>query len=121
MEFDLEVASENFLHHLGFASTQETVVDENAGELVPDGTVNERCGHARIDAAAQSEDHALVADLRLDFGHSLLDVIVHRPVTSTAANVMDEIADQFGAPRCMDDFGMELQAKHRFGAVFDGG
>ena len=51
---------------VGLVLAQQAVVDEHAGELVADRLVDQRCGHRRIDAARQAEDHLVAADLRAD-------------------------------------------------------
>jgi hypothetical protein len=66
-------------HDLRLARAQQAVVDENAGELVADGLVQQRRRHARIHAAAQAENDLFLADLRADFLDGLFDVIAHRP------------------------------------------
>ena len=113
--------AENFLHHAGFASAQHAVVDENARELIADGFVNQRGGHAGIHAAAQAEDDAFLADLGADLFHRLVDVTAHRPVLAAAADVVDEVGDDFLAARRVRDFGMKLQAETFAVAIFDGG
>ena len=45
---------------------QQAMVDEDAGELVADGAVDQRRGDAGIDTAGQAEDDLLVADLLAD-------------------------------------------------------
>ena len=111
LQFDLEMPPENLAHDLRFASAQHAVVDENAGELVANGFVQQRRRHAGIHAAAQAEDHLLLADLRADLLDRLVDVVVHRPVLAAAANVVDEVGDDFPAARRVHDFRMELQAE----------
>ena len=112
---------ENLLHRLRLARAQDAVVDEDAGELVADGLVQQRCRHAGIHAAAQAEDDLFAADLPPDFGDGLLDVIAHRPAFAAAADLVDEIGQDFLAARRVDDFGMELQAEQFLRAVLDGG
>ena len=54
LELHFEMAAEDLLHHLGLARAEQTVVDENAGELIADGLVEQRGGDARIHPAAQA-------------------------------------------------------------------
>ena len=121
LQLDLEMAAEHLLHHLRLARAQHAVVDEDAGELVADGLVQQRRRHAGIHAAAQAENHLFPADLLADFGDGLLDVIAHRPAFAAAANLVDEIGQDFLPARRVDDFGMELQAEQFLRAVLDGG
>ena len=121
LQLDLEIARENVLHDFSLARPQHAVVDENAGELIADGLVQQRRRHAGIHAAAQAEDDVFLADLRADFLDGLLDVIAHRPAFAAAADAVDEIGDDFPAARRVDDFGMKLQAEKFLLAVFNRG
>ena len=115
------MAAEDFPHHLRLAPAQHAVVDEDAGELVADGLVQQRRRHARIHAAAQAEDHLLLADLRADRLDGLLDVVAHRPVLAAAADAVDEVGEDLPPARRVDHFRMKLQAEHLLRAVLDGG
>ena len=84
------------------------MVDEHAGQAGADRLVNERRGHRRIDAAGESEDHVVVADLRADPRHRLADVVLHVPVVAAAADVVDEAPEDRGALLRVRDFGVEL-------------
>ncbi len=120
LQLDLEMAPEDFLHHLRLASAQHAVVDENARELVADGLVQQRRRHARIHPAAQAQDHLLRADLRADGLDRLVNVVAHRPVPAAAADAVDEVGQNLAPARRVDHFGVELQAEHACGAVLDG-
>ncbi len=54
------------LHLLGLARPQQPVVDEDAGQLVADGALDQRCRHRGVDSAGQAADHPLAADLAAD-------------------------------------------------------
>ena len=62
----VQLADEHVHHHVAFVQPQQAVVDEDAGQLVADGAMDQRRGHRRIDAARQAEDHLLVAHLLAD-------------------------------------------------------
>ena len=79
-------------HLLGLVEAQQTVVDEDAGELVADGAVDERRSHARVDTATQAEDHLVAAHLRANGRHRLSDVVAHDPVAAAAADVAHKAA-----------------------------
>ncbi len=121
LQLDFEMAAKNFLHDFRLARAQQAIVDENAGELVADGLVQQRRRDAGIHAAAQAENDLLLADLRADFLDGLVDVVAHRPAFAAAADAVDEIGNDLAAARRVDDFGMELQAEEFPRAVFDGG
>jgi hypothetical protein len=47
----VQAADEHVHHHVAFVQAQQAVVDEHAGQLVADGAVDQRRGHAGVDAA----------------------------------------------------------------------
>ena len=51
---------------LGLALAQQSVVDEHTGQLVTDRPLHERRRDRRVDAAGQTTDGLLVADLLAD-------------------------------------------------------
>jgi len=52
LQFDPEVTPEHLAHHLRLPPPQHAIVDEDAGELVANGFVNQRRRHAGIHPAA---------------------------------------------------------------------
>src|SRR6185369_1594346 len=52
LQLDLKMLNEDLTYHLGLPPAQNTVVDENTGELIADCLVQQRRGDAGIDAAA---------------------------------------------------------------------
>jgi hypothetical protein len=85
------------------------VVDEHAGQLVADRTLDQRCGNAGVDAARQAQDHLVGADLLADFGDRLADVVRHVPVRLAAADFIHEAADDGFALGRVRHVGVELQ------------
>ena len=78
-EVHSELLFKHFAHLLEFALAEQTVVDENADEVVADGFVNECGAHRTVDAAGKPEQHFFVADLFAYGGNLLFDeVLVHR-------------------------------------------
>ncbi len=75
LQFDFEMPPENLAHDFRLAPAQHAVVDENAGELVADGLVNQRRRDARIHPAAQAQNDLFLADLGADLVDGLFDVI----------------------------------------------
>ena len=89
------------------------MVDENTGELVADGFVDQHRGDRGIDAARQAADHLAVADLGPDLGDLCLAEIRHRPVTGAACDLMHEVGEQLAAVRRVHHFRVELHAVER--------
>ena len=110
-EVDVEVVAEHSLHQFGLALAQQPVVHEHAGEPVADGAVDERRGHARIDAAAQAAQHLLVlADLRADLVNGQIDKGAHVPVAGAAADGVHVVGEYLHALRRVHHLGVELHA-----------
>ncbi len=70
-EVDIEVRAEGLLHLIRLPGTEQTVVDEDAGESVADRSGDYRRRHRRVDAAGEAADDPALAYLgadRLDLG-----------------------------------------------------
>ena len=88
----------------------QAVIDEDASELVADRLVDQHGGDRRIDPAGQAADHPALADPGPDRRARLGAERRHRPVAVQPGDFMDEIGDEPGAVRGMDDLGVEHQA-----------
>src|SRR5262249_25694185 len=104
---------------LRLASPQQTVIDENARELIADSFMEQGRRNARVDAAAQAENDLLSANLRLDVFDRLLDVVAHRPVLAAAADIVDKIGQDLAPVWRVRYFRVELQAEHPCVQIFD--
>ena len=63
LDAEMERVAEELHDPLRFVAAQHAVVDEDAGELVADGAVDQRRGDGRVDAARQAADDARRAHL----------------------------------------------------------
>ncbi len=109
-ELDALVALERLHHLLALALAQQPGVHEHAGELGPDGLVDQRGGHGRVDPARQRADHPGAAHLGPDGGHLLLDDRGHRPGGPGPGQVVQELADHLLAVRRVGHLGVVLDA-----------
>ena len=100
---------------------EQAVVDENAGQVVADGLVEEHAGDGRIDAAAQAEDDLVVSDLRAQLGDGRFDEGIRGQVTLAAADPEDEVAQHPGAFGRVEHFRMELDGVGLFAGDLEGG
>ena len=105
----MQLALEHGHHLLGLVQPQQPVVDEDAGELVADGAMDQRGRDAGIDAATETEDRFVAAHLRTDGRHRLGDVVAHDPVAAAAADVAHKAAQQRWPLHGVRHFGVELQ------------
>jgi hypothetical protein len=121
LEADLEIVAEETLDGGGFIGAEEAIIDEDTGELVADGAVEQSGSDATIDAAAEAEKHMGVADLIADLLADLLDKRAHRPIFRALADGEEKIREEILSLGCVGDFGVKLEAVEFFLGVFDGG
>ena len=120
-ERDVEVAAERLGHLLGLVRAHEAVVDEDAGELVADGLVDQQRGDRGVDAAREPADDAVAPDLGADPLDLLLDHGSGRPRGRRAGNVVEEVLQQVLAVRRVHDLGVELDAVEPAARVLERG
>ena len=98
-------------HRLRFALAQQTVIDEDAGELLADRARDQRRRDGRIDAAGERADDLVVADLRRESprsrGRRTTPSSNRRPSPAIRCRKLASIVRAgFG----VHDFGMKLHA-----------
>ena len=108
-ELEAHVLFEGFADLFAFVLAKEAVVDEDAGELLADGAVDEGRGDRAVDAAREAENDFFFADLIADLGDGFGDVVAHDPVGVAAADVEDEALEHGAALDGVGHFGVELQ------------
>ena len=84
-EVHLEGLLEDLLDGFRLVLAHEAVVDEDAGQLVADGAVDERRTDRAVDAAGEGAEDLLVADGLFDLFHGVLNEGFDRPVLLEAA------------------------------------
>ncbi|KAF0806036.1 cytosine deaminase [Alcanivorax xiamenensis] len=114
---DAHVVGEHFHDLVAFAVAEETVVDEDAGELVADGFVQQRGSDGGVDAAGEAEDDVVGADLFLDGGDGVVDDLGRGPEGVAGADVADEAFEDAAALEGVGDFRVELDAVEAFFVV----
>ena len=105
-----EVLREDAHHRLGFAEAQQAVVDEYAGELLPDRAVQERGDHGGVDSAREPEQHLAATDLRAEACEGILDDVADAPERIGAADLAHEALEELSSLGGVRDLGMELYA-----------
>ena len=88
--------------------TQQTCVDEDAGEAIADRARDERSGDGRVDPAGKRADRATVADPVADLGDGLFDERGGCPVAGRTADAVEEVAKDLRAVRRVGDLRMKL-------------
>ena len=76
---DAHVLGEHGHHLLAFVQAQQAVVDEDAGQLVADGLVQQRGNHGGVNAAGQAEQDVVGADLGANLGDGVFSDLRRRP------------------------------------------
>src|SRR5881396_617606 len=107
---ELHGVAEDPQHLLGLAGAQEAIVDEDAGEPLADGTMDERGGHRRVDAAREPADDAPGAHPLADARHPRLGEAAHRPLGLRTAHAQHEVAEDLLPVDRVRHLGMELEA-----------
>src|SRR5581483_6330338 len=119
-DVELHALPEDARHLLGLAGAEEPVVDEDAGQMVADGAMDQRRDDGRVDAAGERTDDALRANPLPDARHPLVDEALHRPVRRGAADAEDEIPEDLLAVDAVRDLGVELEAVDRLRTMAEG-
>ncbi len=78
-EVDFEMVAEGVFDEIALFVAEQAVVDEDAGELVADGFVEERSDDGGIDAAGEAAEDAFVADEFSYAGDFFVGVGTHFP------------------------------------------
>ena len=102
--------------------TQQSVVDEDAGEAVSDGALDEDRSDRGVDSAREAADGVSgETDLLSDARDGGFDEVSGGPVLGGAADVDDEITEELSTLAGVGDFGVELHGPHLLRLVGDGG
>jgi hypothetical protein len=80
-------------------------------ELAGHGLLDERGGHARVDAAAQPAHYMVVPNLCANAIDGRLDEALHRPVGFELAHAEQEVLEHLATARRMYNLGMELGSR----------
>ena len=82
----MQVFLEHFYHMFGFACSEHSVIDKNAGELFAYGFVQKNCRNRGIHAAGKPQDDSVLSHLLTDFFHGMVNEGFHGPGFLAAAN-----------------------------------
>src|SRR5258707_13947316 len=118
--------AESFLNFLKFVFAEYAVVYEDAGKariafFVAQGAIDEDGRNGGIDAAREGADGASGADLLFDLGDGGVDEVLRRPCGFCAADLENEVAQDFCAVPCVVNFRMKLDGEPISGDVLNAG
>jgi len=94
---DVVVVAEQGHHLLGLVVAQQAGVDEDAGQLIANGLMDEDSGDGGVHPAGQAADHPALTHLGADLGDHLLTERGHGPVAGQACDLVGEVAQHLGA------------------------
>jgi hypothetical protein len=120
-EGHLEALPEGPLYLLALPLTEQTVVDEDAGEPITKSPVDQGGGDGRIHPPAEPAHGAAVSDLGADRLHGLVDKRFDGPGSAAAADPVDEVGQDPIAVFGVDHLRVELKAENRLPGVTDRG
>ena len=95
---------------LSLPLTQQSVIDENAGELVAHSALHQSRSNSRIDAARQSADDAPVTNLTTNLRDLVADDRASIPVRTASGNVEKEVLEHRLSGLRVVHFGVPLHA-----------
>ena len=99
-------------HHVddpvALATAEQTVVDEDAGQLIADGTMHECGGDRRVDATTECADDLAIADLLTERVDGHVDERRRLPGPCAATDVEQEVAQDVASQGRVRHLGMEL-------------
>ena len=113
------VQSEAFVivkHIAELVLAQHAVINEDAGEVAADGTVEQHCSNRRVNTARKTKHHLVVAKLLAELTHRRLNERFGAPVLSGTADADNKILQQLHSAQRMVHLRMELHAPCAFAA-----
>src|ERR1700712_3104187 len=116
-DLDAHVLGEHGHHLLTFVQAQQTVVDEDAGQLITDGLVQQRRDHRGVDTAGQAEQYVVGTDLGTHLSDGVFSDLRRGPQRFATADVEDEARQDATALLGVGHFRMELHAVVATGIV----
>ena len=109
-DFDAHMLGKHGHDLVAFLPAQQAGVDEHTGQPLADGLVQQRRHHRGIDAAGQTEQHLVIADLGAHARDLVVDDVGRGPQRAAAADVLHEARQQGLAGLGVGHFRMELHA-----------
>jgi len=109
----IEHVAEEPLDFSALTGAQQAVVDEDAGQLVADRTMDQRRGDARVHATRQPADDPAVTDLLADPLDGVFDEGIHRPAGASAADAERKIPQHRGSAVGVYDLRVKLNSPDR--------
>jgi hypothetical protein len=108
-ERNVEVTAEQLDDVACLVLPHQAMIDEDAGQLLADGFMDEDRSDGGIDTAGEAANHPALADLVANAVDRLLAEGGHRPVARQSGDLVHEIGEKFCTIRRVGDLEMELR------------
>ena len=99
------------LQFCNFILAHKSVIDEQAGELAANGSVNQNSRHGGIDTATECTDDFALAHLVSYLCDGLINEGTHGPSWLAMTNVTRKVLEYSQAMLCVNDFWVKLNAE----------
>ena len=109
-DLDPHVAGEGAHDLIALPQAQQAVIDEDAGQALADGPVQQGGDHGGIHPAGEAEQDLVLPHLLADAGDGILDDVARRPEPGAATDVVDKAGEDALTLAGMGDLGVELEA-----------
>ncbi len=106
---DTHMLREGSHHLIALVQAQQTIIDEDAGQLIADRPVQQGGYHRRVDTAGKTQHHLGVTHLLADLADALLDDLARSPERLAATDLKQKTLDDALTLTGMGHLGVELQ------------
>ncbi len=93
-----------------FPFAQQSMIDEDAGELLADRARDQRCGDRRIDPARERADDLVAPDFNANLVDGAIDERLHLPIVGQPRNPVQEVAKDRRSGLRVHHLGVKLHA-----------
>ncbi len=112
-----EMIAEHFHHLMAFVQTQQTVINEYAGQSLADSSVDQHRHNGRIHTTGQTQNHLVITDLLFDTLNGIFDDGGWCPQCVTLTDIFHKTLQHTGALLGVSHFRMELYTVEAFGFI----
>ena len=109
------------LNLVALVLSEQTVVDEDAGQLLADRPVQQHCRNGAVHSAGHGAEHRLVAYFLAQSLYLLVDEARHDPIALAGADIKEKSFEYLLAVLRVHDLGMELNGVDFLFVVFHRG
>ncbi|GBD11035.1 hypothetical protein HRbin23_00686 [bacterium HR23] len=109
-DLQAQACAEGIQYPLRLLTTEETVIDKDAGELVAHRPMDKDGGNRRVHTPRQRADHPSVAHLGTNLLRGIGDEVSRRPQPLAPAYLVKEVGNNLASIRGVGHLWVELEA-----------